>query len=147
MVTVQSFLKVDANLVSVEEFAGPIIDEDYIEGAIELSVDRRPILTREMVDYVDQLWAYLIRGLGEVVAGREFSTSYPDMPLEIMFRPQRDRVTIIVDPRERNMEASLSIEELLAGMVPAGTLFFERLRPYAPGNQSMYDKHISRWPH
>src|SRR5882762_6519438 len=100
MIAIRSFLKVENALVPVEEFVGPILDDNYIEGAIELSIGHKTILTREMVDYVDQLWAYLIRGLGEVVAGREFSTFYPDMPLEVVLRPQGGRVTIMVDPNE-----------------------------------------------
>jgi hypothetical protein len=144
MVTIQSLLKVADDLVPVEEFAGPIVDKDYIEGAIVLSVGHTPILTRDMVDYVDQLWAYLIRGLEEVVAGREFSTFYPDMPLEIVLRPQGDRVVIMVDPREGGAEASVAIDELCTAMASAGTLFFERLRPFLPSDQALCDQYIAR---
>jgi len=144
MLTIQSLLKVAEELVPVEEFVGPIVDENYIEGAIVLSVGAKPILTRDMVDYVDQLWAYLIQGFGEVVAGREFSTFYPDMPLEVVLRPQGDRVTILVDPREGGAEASVAIDELCTAMALAGTLFFERLRPFVPGDQALYDQYIAR---
>ncbi len=96
-----------------------------------------------MVDYVDQLWAYLIRGLGEVVAGREFSTFYPDMPLEVVLRPQGGHVTIVVDPSEGGAEASAALDELCSAMAMAGTLFFERLGPFVPGNQAMYDRYIA----
>ena len=37
-------------------------------------------------------------------------------------------MTIKVDTRKRITEASVPIDELLRKMVPAGTLFFERLR-------------------
>lgn len=36
------------------------ITSKALEGAIEPSVGDKPVLTREMVDYPDQLWAYLI---------------------------------------------------------------------------------------
>jgi hypothetical protein len=144
MIIIQSWLKVADTLVPVEDFRGPVLDEDYIEGSIELSVEHIDLLTRDMVDYIDQLWAYLIRGLGEVVAGTEFSTFYPDMPLQVMLRPQGRDVTIIVDPPKLNHVASVPIASLVAAMVPAGTRFFERLRQYAPSNRSMYDRHISR---
>ena len=143
MITIRSLLKVEDALVPVDEFVGPLPDDNYIEGAIELSVGYKPILTREMVDYVDQLWAYLIRGLGEVVAGREFSTFYPDMPLEVVLRPQGGRVTIMVDPSQGGAEASVTLDELCRAMATAGTLFFERLRPLVPGNQVMYDRYVS----
>jgi len=143
MVTIRSLLKVEDALVPVEEFIGPIVDDNYIEGAIELSVGYKPILTREMVDYVDQLWAYLIRGLGEVVGGREFSTFYPDMPLEVVLRPRGGRVTILVDPSRGGAEASVTLGELCKAMATAGILFFERLRSFVPGNQAMYDQYIT----
>lgn len=145
MVTVKSFLKVGDNLVPVEEFTGPIVDEDYIEGAIELSVDRKPILTREMVDYVDQLWAYLARGLGEVVAGREFSTYYPDMPLQIVLQPLGDRVKIMTRSRsgKRDADASVALDDLLRAMTSEGKLFFDMLRPFAPSNRVTYDLSIA----
>lgn len=143
MISVKSFLKVGDDLVPVEDFVGPIRDEDYIEGAIELSVDRSPILDREMVDYVDQLWAYIARGLGEVVAGREFSTYYPDMPVQMIFRPQGRDVAIIVDPQHWNRVASMPVAEFIAAMTSAGTAFFNRLRQYASNNSRRYDRNIS----
>lgn len=143
MVSVKSFIKVGDRLVPIEDFVGPIRDEDYIEGAIELSVDRRPVLGREMVDYVDQLWAYVAKGLGEVVAGREFSTYYPDMPVQIIFRPQGHDMAVIVDPRHWNRVASMPVDEFIAAMTYAGTAFFNRLRQYAPNNSRRYDRNIS----
>lgn len=143
MVTVNSFLKAGDDLVPIEEFVGPIPDDDYIEGAIELFVDAKPILTREMVDYVDQLWAYLVRGLGEVAAGREFLVYYPDMPVRIIFRPQERDVTVIVDPEQLNRMASVPVDALIGAMTSAGMTFFDRLRQYAPNNRVRYDRNIS----
>jgi hypothetical protein len=142
MITIRTWMKADNGLITVEQFNGPIADENYIEGAIELSVEGKPILTREMVDYVDQLWAYLIRGLGEIGAGREFSTYYPDMPFEVVLRPRDGRVTITIDPSGGGATACVAIDELCAAMATAGTLFFERLRSLAPGNQAMYSRYL-----
>lgn len=142
MIQVESWLKVADDLVSVQEFTGPIPDQDYIEGAIELIISHKPVLTRDMIDYIDQLWAYFIRGLEEVVAGREFSTYYPDMPLQIILRPHGRDVTVIVDPQQWNRIASAPLDALVDAMVPAGILFFEKLRQYAPSNRSRYDRNI-----
>jgi hypothetical protein len=144
MIKIQTLLKVGDDLVPVEQFVGPIPDEDYIEGSLELSVGSKPILTREQVDYPDQLWAYLIEGLEEVVAGRDFSTYYPDMPVKIVLRPQGERVTINVDTRNKIVEASVPIHELCSAMASAGTTFFERLRQFTPSNRPMYDGYLVR---
>jgi hypothetical protein len=95
-----------------------------------------------MVDYVDQLWAYVARGLGEVIAGREFSTYYPDMPVQIIFRPQGRDVAVIVDPQHWNRMASIPADELIFAMTSAGTMFFNRLRQYAPNNSVRYDRNV-----
>jgi hypothetical protein len=144
MVAIESLLKVADDLVPVQEFKGPIVDENYIEGAIVLSVGSKPILTREMVDYVDQLWAYLVQGLEEVVAGREFSTCYPDMPIEIRLRPQGDNVTINLSSRKRAAEATIAIDELCSAMASAGSLFFSKLRPFVPNDQALCDQYVAR---
>lgn len=144
MIKIQSWLKVGEDLVPVEDFVGPVHDEDYIEGAIELSVDDKPVLTREMVDYPDQLWAYLIEGLEQIRAGREFSTYYPDMPVKIVLQPQGEHVTISVDTRKKVFEASAGLDELCHALASAARTFFEQLGPLAPGNRSMYDGCITR---
>lgn len=143
MIHVESWLKIADDLVSVQEFSGPVADQDYVEGAIELTILHKPMLTRDMIDYVDQLWAYLIRGLGEVLVGNEFSTYYPDMPIQIIFRPQGRDVTVIVDPQEWNRIASAPLDTLVGAMASAGTVFFNKLRQYAPNTRARCDRHIS----
>src|SRR5579872_1274763 len=105
MLTIKSLIKIDDKLVPIDEFEGPVVDPDYIEGAIDLTIDHKPILRRELVDYVDQLWAYLVDGLGEVVAGREFSTGYPDMPIDIVLLPQGSNVNISVRSKSHKWDA------------------------------------------
>ena len=43
MVSIASYLKQGTELVPLAEFRGPIEDEDYIEGAIELSINGKPV--------------------------------------------------------------------------------------------------------
>lgn len=144
MVIIESLLRVAGELVPVDEFVGPIIDQDYIEGAIVLTVDNKPILTREMVDYVDQLWAYLLQALEEIVGGREVSTCYPDMPIELRFRPHGDRVTINLASRKTDAEANVPIDELCQALASAGSLFFSKLRSFVPRDHLVYDQYMAR---
>jgi len=138
-ISVQSLLRVAEDLVPVDQLSGQAldrIDRNNIEGAIELSVWRKPILTRENVDDVYLLWIYLVEGLEELAAGRGLSISYPDMPVQIMFRPRHGRVTIKVDTREASVETA----PLLGAMLPAGILFFEVLRSFVADA----DRYIAR---
>lgn len=139
MITVKSYLGADSNLVPAEEFTGPIADEDYIEGAVELTIDDIAMLTRAQVDYVDQLWAYLVNGLDEVVAGRTFTTCFPDMPIEIALRPEGAHVTMSVTSKRSSATATTSLADLLAAMIPAARTFFARIGPLAPSNAPSYE--------
>src|SRR4051812_788481 len=125
MITVHSLLEVAGELVLVEDFTAPISDEDYIDGTIELLVEHKPVMSREQVDLVDQLWAYLIEGLEELAAGRVFSTGYPDMPVEIVLQRLGDRVAITVDTGMSVAKATITFAELCAALIPAATLFFQ----------------------
>ena len=137
-------LQVGDELVPLEELKSPVLDEDYIEGAIELSVNGKTILSREQVDLVDQLWCYLVLGLEEVMAGRELTTCYPDMPVEIVLRPEGKRVTIRVDNKKRIVEATLPIDDLRKAMVPAARQFFQHLRPLVSRRQASCDRYLAR---
>lgn len=145
MLTIESLVKVNEGLLPIEEFEGPIADPDYIEGAICLTIEHKPILRRELVDYVDQLWAYLVDGLGEMVAGREFSTGYPDMPIDIVLLPQGGIVNIAVRSKSHKWDADACavITELVDTLAPAGTLFFERMRRLVPSHRAAYDRCIA----
>lgn len=90
MLSVKSFLRKNDNFVPVSDFIGGIPDSDYIEGAIEILVQQKGLLTLEDWDYVDQLWCYFVGGLFEVVEGKEFETYLPEQPLKVVF----DRIAI-----------------------------------------------------
>ena len=145
MLTIKSLIKIDDKLVPIDEFEGPVVDPDYIEGAIDLTIDHKPILRRELVDYVDQLWAYLVDGLGEVVAGREFSTGYPDMPIDIVLSPRGSNVSISVRSKSHKWDADActAVAELVDALVPAGTLFFERMCRLVPSHRVAYEQCIA----
>src|SRR6185436_267255 len=98
----------------------------------------------DAVDLVDQLWAYLIRGLQEVSNGRAFSTSYPDMPLEIALEPKGRNVTIRVDANRGNREVTVPLDDLRAAMVTAARTFFERLKPHVKRHQTSYDRLLTK---
>jgi len=137
-------MKVGDDLVSIDEFTGPIEDENYIEGTVELLVGHKPILSREQVDLVDQLWAYLVDGLEEIISGREFSTCYPDMPVEIVLRPKGNQVLMKVDNKSTVSEAWVNVDDLRRAIVDAAALFFERLRPFVLRRQTMCEQYLAR---
>jgi hypothetical protein len=79
------------------------------------------------------------------VAGREFSTNYPDMPLKIVLQPQGERIRLLIRSRsgKRDADVSVALDELLCAMISEGKLFFEKLRPFAPSNHASYDLSVA----
>jgi hypothetical protein len=144
MITVQSLIKVANMLVPVDELIGPIENEEYINGAIELSIGRVHLLTRDHVDLVVRLWAAWIEGLEEASMGRAFTTSYPDLFLEIALRPQGDQVVVQVDDMARLVAESVPLAAFRTAMVAAARRFFERLRPLVTLRRARLDGYLAR---
>jgi hypothetical protein len=145
MVSIATYLKQGGRLVPIEEFRGPIEDEDYIEGAIELSINGTPLLTTAQIDYVDQLWAYLIQGMAEEVReGQPFSTFFPDCPVEVTLRPEpaRQRITVGVDLKQTRgpVSASAPLAEFKQVFATEGRRFLHALLPLVSSHRSAYER-------
>ena len=85
MININSYIKVNEKFIPIQDYDGDLPDPDYIEGAIELTVNGVVLIDKSMWDLVDQLWAYIINGLIDVNEGKEFKTSFPDQPIELTF--------------------------------------------------------------
>lgn len=147
MVSIASYLKQDGQLVALEDFTGPIEDEDYIEGALELSINGRPLLTTAQVDYVDQLWAYLIQGMAEEVRdGQPFTTGFPDCPIEVALRPDlsRQQITVEVDLRQKRgpISATAPLVVFKEAFTAEGRRFLQKLVPMVSSHRGNYERLI-----
>jgi len=149
MVLLRSYLRrdglIDGEFVPVTDYLGTVADDDYIEGAIEISVDDVQLLTLEHFDYVDTLWAYLVEGMEEVAAGRASSTYLPDQPIEIRMTPDAggQRVEVAVEDGEWR-RASTARRALLAEMTREARAFFEKMTEIVPSNRDTYADLIAR---
>ncbi|QAT88937.1 MAG: hypothetical protein EOO72_06085 [Myxococcaceae bacterium] len=134
MVQIATYFRHGEDFVPVDAFVGPIPDEDYIEGAMELSIDGRAMLTRQEWDYIDQLWAYLVGGVADLLGGRKFQTFFPDQPIELSVTPDEvgGRATVRVVIREDVREASAELTVLVAEVLKEARHFFERIQKVVP---------------
>jgi hypothetical protein len=144
MVVFRSFLQEGAALVPIEQATKTPPDDDYIDGAVEMLVDGRPILEREKLDLVDQLWAYLVDGLKQLLDGESFSTFYPDMPLEVRMLLQGSSVLITANDRVKINSATVELEELRRAMLPAAAVFFRRLGELSPANHGLCQRYLEQ---
>ncbi|MDN7895063.1 hypothetical protein [Burkholderia cepacia] len=127
MIVANTYLKIKKKFVDFYDFNGKIPDPDYIEGAIELSINGVEILNKEMWDYVDQLWAYLAEGVICVARGEGFKTYFPDQPIEISFGIQGSKVVVAVTVHE-TVKVVVERSEFVSEMRRLAVEFFEGMK-------------------
>ena len=111
---------------AVERYEG---DREYVAGAIELSVDGAPVITRDEWDDVNWLWPFVV----EASAGCRESGSgeiyFPDQP--ILFRAERlpgsDRVKLSLTAADLQRAAVADAEEYYRAIAAAGLEFLQHL--------------------
>ncbi len=67
-------------------------DTFYIDGYICINYNEQEILSERQWDLVDQLWAYLLNMVEELLDQKYAESSFPDQPLKISFIDQRDHI-------------------------------------------------------
>lgn len=139
MITVRSFLRLeDGTFQPIEEATTKPPDPEYIEGAIELTINGTEIIGKQQWDYVDQLWAYIANMVQELHAKGTASTYFPDQPILLTFERQGERVLVSRRSRRGTWQASADQGELLAALREAGGRFFTRMAELVPEDADLY---------
>lgn len=94
-IEIDTYLKDGDDFYRFDCFAGKIKDPDYIDGAIELTIDGVKLITVEMWDNIDCLWAYIAQGLEALSKGKDFSTNFPDQPIKLKFTQIYDNRVLV----------------------------------------------------
>ncbi len=63
MISINTFIKINNDFIDVFDFDKKIKNNDYIDGAIELTINGKKLIDKSMYDYIDDLWSYLSEGL------------------------------------------------------------------------------------
>ncbi|AVJ18249.1 MULTISPECIES: hypothetical protein [Serratia] len=126
MIEVKSYIKSKEDYINILEFSGEIKDCNYIEGALELTINNVNLINLEMWDYIDQLWAYLSEGLDAISKNNEFNTYFPDQPIEVKLKPINDNVLISVKCNSK-VTTLTNKNEFVSAMSKHALDFFERL--------------------
>ena len=141
---IDSFFRIDGVFVLASELARPVPDENYIEGAIEITVEGRRVLSCDHWDYIDQLWSYLLDGITAISEGRSFSTFLPDQPVQVCFEPQDAEQVQIRVQDNGVIIASVDRELFLLSMLDACREFFLHLPKVAPGKTKLSKQALAR---
>ena len=153
-VEIKTYLKVNHEFFLVDQFPEPLLyknrknkkiwDSSYIEGAIELKVGNRLLLTREMWDYIDSLWAYIINSLEELNHRKESTTYFPDQPIQISMSTQKVGRNIsavkigVTVPPSAPIRTVVEYDPFVSRMIDAARLYFESMLEIAPENSGSY---------
>jgi hypothetical protein len=132
-VSVRSLLKQGDDFVDVAAAGGRVADRDYIEGAIELSVGGRVLLSQHHADYIDQLWAYLVDALILIAGGENASTFLPDQPIEIVLVIDAEsRCVSIRVGGAKTVTATADLTTFLRVMTKEARRFFDLMQSFVP---------------
>lgn len=143
-INIDTFLSVGHLLVPVDQVRRRASDEDYVGGAIELTIDGRAIMTRTEVDLVDLLWAFLVNISIEADRGVIGSTGFPDQPIELTVAPQGRRVEVTLRYPGVERRASADADEFFTAVINRGIEFFEMMKRVTPTKTHILDREIGR---
>lgn len=116
------------------------IDEDYINGLIEISINGNKVTDFTYYDDIYDLWSYYVTALDELLEKNESSFSYPDMPLNVSLNLQGNRVVFKIGDREFNLGAKLFLNQ----MSKEAKRFFHTLIKLFPDLKFEYEEEIDR---
>lgn len=144
MLNIQSYVRLKGNLVPIDEARGTVQDPHYVEGAIEMTVDDRPILTKTMCDLVDQLWAYLLTGLEDIQTGGNYHSYFPDQPISMMLRkiPGGAIEIIVNDGHDRH--GKIGHGDVAQQFLPSARRFFGTMQKVNPDFVDRYRHELQR---
>ncbi|MGI5528374.1 hypothetical protein ACQEVX_13450 [Streptomyces syringium] len=140
MLIVRSFLR-DSNgdFVSIDRVTFPIRDSDYVEGALEFTVNGVEILSLDHWDYVDQLWSYIVNMLEELKGSDSVGTGLPDQPIELKFSKNGAHRVLVQSVCRGSMRSAVVEKAVLLGTLrESGVEFFQRMEELVPESADFY---------
>lgn len=127
MISVKTYIKKNNEFVELHEYKDSIDDLNYIEGALELTINGVALIDKNMWDYIDQLWFYISDGIGCLLDNQSFETYFPDQPIKMKMTPFRNNVIFSVTC---NSEEKILINkaDFISVMTENALDFFDFLR-------------------
>jgi hypothetical protein len=117
------------------------LDQDNLEGALYFTVDGREILGEQEWDVIDSLLAYIINDIEAAIGGKEFTTYFPDQPLELKIKTVHDKVTISVN----NKKAVVDREDFFRVLYSLCKRFFDLMMAvYPSGWYAPYETRLKK---
>lgn len=103
------------------------LDLNYLGGAIYLKYGDEVILDFKLWDYIDQLWAYILNLVEEVLLTGSSETLFPDQPVKIKFKKISDEYMIMVLETNTRYTWTLPSKEFLITLLNESEIFFKSI--------------------
>ena len=137
--SIASMIKTDAGYLDVTECSASLVhDEFYIEGAILCTIDGIQLLGYEHADLIDQLWAYIVEGLGQLIEHDGFAFHFPDQPLLLDVRRVSGGDVVVAIG---NQSCSVQETSLVTGLADGAVLFFQEMVKLVPNAASTWHRY------
>lgn len=143
MIVAKTYLKTGGNFEEFYSSSRKIKNREYIEGAIELTINDVSIIDKSMWDLVDQLWAYLTEGIECAAKGENFKTYFPDQSIEIDIQTKRDKVIIAVTCHT-TVKVVVDKFEFVSSIKRLAIEFFEHLKSKGDKFETNADFYLNR---
>lgn len=100
------------------------VDFQYLNGAICLRYYGEILLDMRHWDLVDQLWAYILNVIEDVLQKGEGSTYFPDQPVKFMLRQTSKELLLLSIGKSEVTRNVLPKKELLTALLQGAEQFF-----------------------
>jgi len=138
--TVETYLKIDDKFILVDDYDGALPDEFYVEGAIRLEIAGQVILCEKHWDLVDQLWCYIVEGLGHLALGEVCDIGFPDQPLRFIVEPISDYcVEVIIGDESYRVDR----QSFFGAMLEGAEKFFVAMKRLSPDASDTWERYLS----
>ncbi|WP_205877920.1 hypothetical protein [Mycobacterium camsae] len=120
-------------------------DDNYIDGAIELTINGVSIVDRTMWDTIDDLWAYIANMIDDLCKFGRAQTLFPDQPIKLSFeRTGKDQVRVTSYFGDIVKTAVVGEVELVSALTMAGVQFFREMMRINPASSQAYQHQVER---
>lgn len=130
---IESYIKVQDELVNIKDFSGPLPNAEYPEGVVLLILEGKTLISKDMWDCIDQLWFYIIDGVEHILQRKHYMGYFPGQPIEIIFKDMND---VYAEVRVGEQHAVVKKDALIKDIVAAARSFFQFYLPLSDHPES-----------
>lgn len=110
-----------------------LLDFDYLNGAITLKYFEQSLLDVTLWDLVDQLWAYILNVIENLLKSGEGETYFPDQPVKLRLKSiSGDKVLYELEAKD-HFKVALPKNELIDTLLDGADEFFKSMEAYFKG--------------